>query len=212
MSDDEVAGDHGDVPASAGEQNAAAREHIVTDYTAVPGMIAELQRVYVLSAPRMNKQVLAVMALLRVVSVAAFPDPRAARQVLDLLSPRGVKHYRDLMRGMVVAAIAWLRAAEMTNADIERWLAGQIKRLDPPFILGFTATQAMRWFYHCTEKLPDTDRYRAPAVMSDTLKSFGPDPSQPPSKYQATTKAAELLEAVCQINPVPLGKAAASAE
>ena len=93
------------------------------------------------------------------------------------------------MRGMIAAAVAWLRAAGMNNADLEKWLRGEIdaRKMD------FSARNAVQWFYKCTEN-------RAPHGMIEAFKSFYPDPSQPLAEAQAKRHTIDILDTACLLN------------
>ena len=66
---------------------------------------------------------------------------------------------------MVAAAVAWLRAAEMQPDDLKSWLDKLLETNQEPFILGFAAADAMRWFYNVKEAL-DGKENRAPLSPS----------------------------------------------
>ena len=145
---DEVADDHSDNSVPLRQENAPApaapRETVVTDYTAVPKMVADLRWIHDAAIPPRRKRILTVLAELQVVFFGSGGDPRPVKQHLDLLPSKGdAKLYRDLLRGMVAAAFAWLRAANIDGVD---WLDGVLKTNQQPFILGFEGTDARRWF------------------------------------------------------------------
>ena len=85
---DEAAADHSNILLPPREENASApeapREHIVTDYTVGPQMIATLRDICARQDPRKSKQVATVAALLPGVFLASGGDPRAVKPVLDL--------------------------------------------------------------------------------------------------------------------------------
>jgi hypothetical protein len=177
----------------------APREIVVTDYTAVPEMIAALQSIHDAAIPRHRKQILTVLAQLRVVALGSGSDPRAVKQLLDLLPSGGAKIYRDLMRGMVAAAVAWLRSADI---DVVSSLDGLLKTNQQPFVLGFEATNARRWFYDVMETLAGKGSARPCTI--DVFKLMGPDPSLSLTQDEAKRRALEILDAVRRLNPTPL--------
>jgi hypothetical protein len=194
---DEAAPDHSgiSVPSCAGSAQTSG-ETVVTDYTAVPEMIAALQFIHDAAMPHLTKRILAVMALLRVVAIGSWSDPRAAQQVMDLLPSGGARRWRELMRGMVAAAVAWLRAGHIDEMSA---LEKLLKTNQPPFILGFTATNARRWFHDVTEG-------RAPSITIEIYRLMAPDQRLSPTQDEAKRRALELLHSVRLLNPAPLAK------
>jgi len=79
---DEVAYKHSGIVVPSPEENASAPgtpgETVVTDYTAVPQMIAALKSIHDAAMPRLRKQVLTVLAQLHVVLLGSGGDPRPA--------------------------------------------------------------------------------------------------------------------------------------
>jgi hypothetical protein len=202
----------GDESALAAE---APRELVVTDDTAVPQMIAQLQQIHDLACPRPLKLILTVLAIYPLASMGGWPDPRAARQVLDLLPLRGAKLWRDIMRGMVAAAVAWLRASGMQLDALEIWLDRLLRTNQGPFILGFAASNAQRWFYDYNKVLRDAeDKHGDSEKLFDEMCKHGagpavfmlhrPDPSQSVTEDVAKKKAFEILRSVRQMNSAAL--------
>jgi hypothetical protein len=72
--------------------------------------------------------------------------------VLDLFPPPAAKLFNDATRGMIAAAFAVLRSANMENLKIKRWLNEEIKRRPA---LDFEGGDAQRWFFDCnSDKAP----------------------------------------------------------
>lgn len=195
---DEVITDHSDKSPLPRARNAPAQEGpyetVVTDYTAVPMMIARLRGIHDAATSPQRKHLLTVVALLPVVFLGSEGDPRPVKQLLGLLQKGGPKLYRDFMRGMVAAAFAWLRAA---NIDGVGELDGLIKTNQQPFVLGFDGTNARRWFY-------DVKENRALPVTVDGFNLMAPDPSLSPTENEAKRHALEILQFVRLLNPRPL--------
>jgi hypothetical protein len=181
-----------------------SRELVVTDDKVVPGMIAALQRIYDATMSRQTKQILTVLAVHHVVTLASWPDPRPARLVLDLLSSRGAKLYRDIMRGMVAAAVAWLRAGEMSPDGVKKWLDDLLRTNQQPFIPGFSSSDAVNWFYAYDEELRDEKGKHGAAPTA--FKLHRPDLSGSVTEDQAKKQAFEILRSARQLTPAPLVK------
>jgi hypothetical protein len=195
----------------------APRELVATDDTAVPEMIEALKWIHDAESSRPLKQVLTVLAVHNLAVLGGWPDPRAARQVLDLLPRRGAKLWRDVMRGMVAAAVAWLRAADTQLDALKSWLDKLLKTNQGPFILGFTASNAMRWFYVYSKDLRDAEsKHDGSKELFGEMCKLGagpavfmlhrPDPSWSVTEDQAKEQAFQILRSVRQMNPAPLAK------
>jgi hypothetical protein len=141
-----------------------------------------------------------VVALLPLIFLGSGGDPRAVKQLLSLLPKGGAKLYRDLMRGMVASAVAWLRAADIDEVSC---LDGLLKTNQQPFVLGFEGADARRWFYNVKETL-DGQENRAPPVTVDVFKLMAPSPSLSPTQDEAKRQALGILQAVRLVNPTPL--------
>jgi hypothetical protein len=177
----------------------APHELVVTDDTAVPQMIAGLQRIHDLACPRPLKQILTVLAIYPLATIGGWPDPRAARQVLDLLPSLGVRVWREHMRGMVAAAVAWLRAAMPPDA-VKHWLDEWLKTTRQ---LGFTSSDAVNWYYAFDEELRNEKGKHGGAPGMFQLHR--PDPSLSVTEAQAVKQASEILASARQMmNPAPL--------
>jgi hypothetical protein len=203
---DEAADKHSDNSVPLGEENASApaapREIVITDYTAVPQMIVTLKAICDAALPPQTKQTLTVLALQQVVTLGSYPDPRPVRLVLDLLPSSGRKIFRTLMRGMVAAAVAWLRAAEMTPDAIKTWLDDLLETNQKPFVLGFSADDAIRWFYDCHQELLSQNGRHGAGPFA--FKLYRPDPSLSVTEERAKKQAFEILWSMRQMNHVPL--------
>jgi hypothetical protein len=109
----------------------------IYDFGAADQMIADLAAINAATGPRVIKQTLAVLTHLEFVSMTSGMETGAAQLVLDRLPPVHAEHYADIVRGMIVAGVAALRAAGMDNSTIEAWFDRQIAARKQ-FTLGFT--------------------------------------------------------------------------
>jgi hypothetical protein len=163
-------------------------------------MIAALQWIHDAPIPSLRKQILTVLAQLGVVVLGSGGDPRAVKQLLSLLPSKGAKLYRDLMRGMVAAAVAWLRAGKVDEIGSLKGLLGTNQR---PFILGFEAADARRWFYNVTETLADKGNRARPSTI-EVFKLMTSDLPASVTPHEAKRRALEILRFVRLVNPAPL--------
>jgi hypothetical protein len=67
-----------------------------------------------------------VLALVRFLS-PEISSPAGLELLLELIPSKRSKLYDDPFRGMIAASVATLRAADMKNPQIERWLASELK-------------------------------------------------------------------------------------
>jgi hypothetical protein len=140
------------------------------------------------------KKAATVLALVQFV----MPDmpPASLALVLDLFPPQQAQRYNELVRGLIAAAVAVLRSADMENPQIERWLDGETTRQPG---LGFQASNAMRWFYDCNSG--------ASSVPRGTLEAFRflrPVPSLSLTEAVAKERAAQMLDTVARMRAGPL--------
>jgi hypothetical protein len=178
---------------------------VVTDDTVVPRMLTALVRIHEAASSTLNKKVLTVVALLQLVCLGSWPDKRPAQRVCDLLPPPGVGLYRNAIRGMVAAIVAWLREGDLDKTAIKTWFDRQTKARQPQFVLDFTSENAHRWFYGCTQPdRPAREGKGPPQAMIEAFGMFRPDPSRPLTQEQAIEGATELLNSVCLLSAVPL--------
>jgi hypothetical protein len=188
------------MPDEADADHKAPRETVITDYAAVPQMIAALQWIHDAAIPPPRKQILTVLAQLGVVFLGSGGDPRPVKQLLSLLPSGDAKLYRDLMRGMVAAAVAWLRAGKV---DVVSSLKGLLGTNQQPFILGFEAADARRWFYNVTETLANKGNRARPCTI-EVFKLMTSDLPASVTPYEAKRRALEILRFVRLVNPAPL--------
>lgn len=146
------------------------------------------------TGPSVHKKTLTVLALMHFL----VPDMPSAslRLVLDLFPPMAAKHYGNAMRGMIAAAVAMLRSADMENLHIEQWLSEELARR----ALNFGARNAMRWFFDCNSKTS-----RVPRSMLETFHSFRP--SESPTEAEAKKQVATMLDTVVAMKAGPLTQA-----
>lgn len=144
--------------------------------------------------PPAFKKALTVLALVNFLA----PDrpPAGLALVLDLFPPMAAKHYSEAMRGMIAAAVAILRSADMENLHIEQWLSEELERR----ALNFGARNAMRWFFDCNSKTRPV-----PRSMLKTFCLFRPSESL--TEAEAKKQVATMLDTVVETKAGPLTQA-----
>jgi hypothetical protein len=143
------------------------------------------------TGPSVHKKTLTVLALMHFL----VPDMPSAslRLVLNLFPPMAAKHYGNAMRGMIAAAVAMLRSADMENPRIEQWLSEEIKRR----ALDFQTGNAMRWFFDC-----NSDAAPVPPSALDAFRSFRPSRSL--TEAEAKKQVVSMLNTVVAMKAGPL--------
>jgi hypothetical protein len=126
------------------------------------------------------------------------PDlpPASLALVLDLLPRQQAQRYTELVRGLIAAAFAVLRSANMENLQIERWLDEEIKRRP---VLDFTAGSAKRWFFDC-----NSGKAPVPRGTLEVFRFFRPAPSLLLGEARAKEQAGQLLDTVAAMRGGPL--------
>jgi hypothetical protein len=177
----------------------------VIDFTAAERLTAELRNIYAANHSPSTRKALTVLELYKFVSLASGTEPGPPQLVLDLLSQKAKKIYTEIIRGLVAAAVAWLRETYPDGASLEKAIDARIDARKPNYVLGFTGAQAARWFHRCEEG-------SAPRVMTQVFRSYRPAPSQSPTPDEATRRAIEIFDAVCLMNAWPLAQTRRSAK
>ena len=99
----------------------------------------------------------------------------------------GVKYgVGDAMRGMIAAAVAVLRSANMENPRIKQWLDGEIDRRP---VLDFRGGNAMRWFSDC-----NSAKARISRGTLDAFRFFRPAASLSLAEAVAKERVCKMLD------------------
>lgn len=125
------------------------------------------------------------------------PDlpPASVALLLDLLPPAEAKLHRDTLRGAIAAGVAILRCTNMKISRIKQWLDEEIRRR----ALGFTAHDAVRWFYECSNANPSISR-----TTLTMFRTYSPEPSLSLTETIAKKRVTPILNAarVMEVGPL----------
>ena len=166
-------------------------EALIARYRKLMDALADWQTA---TGPPDLKKAATVMALVQFLLADTPPDSLAL--VLDLFPPQQAQRYNELVRGLIAAAVAVLRSADMENPQVERWLEGEIRRRPA---LDFQAGNAMRWFFDCNSG-------KAPVARGtlEAFRYFRPVPSLSLTEAVAKERAAQMLDTVAAMRAGPL--------
>jgi hypothetical protein len=155
---------------------------LVTGYHKLRDELADLSAA---TGPPYLKKGATILTLVQFFLAAQLP-PVSLALVLDLFPPRAAKLYNDATRGMIAAAFAVLRSANMENLQIERWLDEEIRRRPA---LDFAAGNAKRWFFDS-----NSGSTSVPRGMLEAFRSLCPAPSLSLTEAVAKERAALMLD------------------
>jgi hypothetical protein len=145
------------------------------------------------TGPPVRKKLITVLTLAQFFGPDQDASPASRTLLFDLLPPLAIKFYGNILRGTIAAAVAVLRSAEMDNRQIEHWLTPEIKRR----ALDFTAHDAVRWFYECSNG-------PVPEDTSDMFRAFRPAASLSLTEAVAKERVAQMLDSVAAMKAGPL--------